>query len=64
MSSKNERESCLEDWLYDLKLTTRAERKKAMQINNIDTVEYFKHLIENKKHSYSRPKTIKTKIYE
>ena len=64
MSSKNERESCLDDWLYDLKLTTRAERRKAMDIDNVEVIEYYKTLVESKKHNYTTTKSIKTKIYE
>jgi len=55
---------CLEDWIYSLKLTTRAERKKAMNINNIDTVEYYKTLVEKKKHFYTAPPTIRIYKYE
>ena len=55
---------CLEDWIYSLKLTTRAERKKAMNISNIDTIEYYKTLVEKKKHFYTAPPIKKIYTYE
>lgn len=51
-----------EDWLYDLKLRTKAQRRKAMNNTNIEIVEYYKFLVSQKKHFYTaRPIH---KIYE
>ena len=35
-----------------------------MDIDNIEAIEYYKTLVESKKHNYTTPKSIKTQIYE
>ena len=63
MSSKQRLET-LDSWLFQIKLTTKKQRVEALKTNNIEAVEYFKHLIDKKKHNLKPLPIKKIHIYE